>query len=150
MVVVAYEDAPSGQRRLITRDLVGGHFLSDADANDSGGPEEVGVGTYRWLDGDERRVKTLSGRLVPRTGDPPGYGGNRERKFPPDGGVGMRTVALYTWLPAEGVKDELAFPRGAEITEALEISEEWYQGRYAGSKGLFPRNYTKVLGVVSM
>lgn len=62
----------------------------------------------------------------------------------------MKLLARWAWLPAEGVTDELTFPRGAEIREALEISREWYMGAYAGSKGVFPSNYVVTLGMVTM
>jgi hypothetical protein len=149
MVVVFFDDSiggQSGQRRVITRDLVGGIFLDDTPgSSDLSGPTspppETGIGTYSWIEGEERKTRRLERRFAnPESG----------RKFPPDGGVGARLLGLWTWLPAEGVKDELSFPRGAEIREALEISSEWYQGSYAGSKGVFPSNHVKVVDVVTM
>ncbi|KAF2836857.1 hypothetical protein M501DRAFT_939084 [Patellaria atrata CBS 101060] len=67
-------------------------------------------------------------------------------RFPPDGGVGLRLLALWSYWPAEGVTDELAFPKGAEITEAEDINGDWFWGVYCGSKGLLPGGYGRVVG----
>ena len=66
--------------------------------------------------------------------------------FPPDGGVGLRGVARWGYFPAEGVQDELMFPRGAEIREAEDINHDWFWGVYCGAKGLFPGGYVQILG----
>ena len=95
------------------------------------------------MEGNERRSKTVSRQL--------GGGASVARQvFPPDGGVGMRALAAWAWIPAEGVADELLFPRGAEITEAVEVSPEWFSGCYVGMKGVFPANHVRVTGVVTM
>ena len=62
-------------------------------------------------------------------------------QIPPDGGVGMRLRARWAWFPAEGVTNELMFPRGAEIREAVDINGDWCGGVYAGRGGLFPGGY---------
>lgn len=66
--------------------------------------------------------------------------------IPPDGGVGLRIQARWSYFPAEGVEDELAFPKFAEITEAEDINGDWCWGVYAGRKGLFPGGYGRVVG----
>ncbi|KAF2423736.1 hypothetical protein EJ08DRAFT_724396 [Tothia fuscella] len=68
------------------------------------------------------------------------------RRFPPNGGVGLRCVANWSYYPDEGVKDELMFPKGAEVREGEDINGDWFWGVYAGGKGLFPGNYCSVLG----
>ncbi|RDH27358.1 hypothetical protein BDQ94DRAFT_163679 [Aspergillus welwitschiae] len=70
------------------------------------------------------------------------------RRYPPDGGVGLVVHALWSWYPEDGVKDELMFPRGAEITEAENINDDWYWGCYAGLTGLFPGAHVFVAGEV--
>ncbi|KAF2803668.1 uncharacterized protein BDZ99DRAFT_399554 [Mytilinidion resinicola] len=110
MVVVGFEDRAGGQRRVVSRDLVGGLALRDEDGLDS---QALGLGT-------------------------PG-------RFPPDGGVGLRVVALWARFPREGVEDELMFPKFAEIREAEDINGDWFWGCYAGAKGLFPGNFTRVV-----
>jgi hypothetical protein len=58
----------------------------------------------------------------------------------------LRVQALWSYFPGEGVSDELGFPRHAEIREAEDINGDWFWGVYAGSKGLFPGNYGRVVG----
>ena len=65
--------------------------------------------------------------------------------LPPDGGVGLRCLAMWSWFPADGVADELAFPKNAEIREAEQINQDWFWGVYAGEKGLFPANHVRVM-----
>ena len=67
------------------------------------------------------------------------------QRYPPDGGIGLRLLATWRYWPDEGVKDELAFPRGAEIREAADINGDWYWGVYCGAKGLFPANHVTAL-----
>jgi len=65
----------------------------------------------------------------------------RVQRYPPDGGVGLRLLARWGYLPDEGVEDELSFPRGAEIREAADINGDWYWGVYCGVGRLFPANH---------
>ncbi|MCJ1283518.1 hypothetical protein MMC26_002848 [Xylographa opegraphella] len=145
MIVAGFEDATVGQRRLIVRDLVGGHALKD----EAGATASIN-GEWSWREGHERQKRTVS-RQVPR-----GLEGNSAapaplfQKFPPDGGVGMIVLALWTYLPQEGATDELSFPKGAEIREAEDINGDWFWGCYAGAKALFPAPYVKVLAVATM
>ncbi|KAI9846416.1 MAG: hypothetical protein M1837_004007 [Sclerophora amabilis] len=67
-------------------------------------------------------------------------------RTPPDGGVGLRVLALWSYYPADGVTDELMFPRFAEVTEVDDINWDWFCGGYAGRRGLFPGNYVRVVG----
>jgi len=53
--------------------------------------------------------------------------------------------ALWTRIPDEEAKDELTFPRGAEITEVVNINGDWAWGIYCRAGGLFPANYGRVL-----
>ncbi|OJD36084.1 ring finger domain protein [Diplodia corticola] len=68
-----------------------------------------------------------------------------KKQFPPDGGLGLRALALWSYWPQDGVHDELTFPKGAEIREAEDINGDWYWGCYCGRKGLFPGNYVRGL-----
>lgn len=61
--------------------------------------------------------------------------------YPPDGGVGMRCLALYSYWPAEGVEDELAFPKNAEIREVEDQNGDWSWGVYGAKGALFPSNH---------
>ncbi len=64
--------------------------------------------------------------------------------LPPDGGVGMRCLALYNYFPGEGVDDELTFPKNAEIREVENKNGDWFWGVYAGKINLFPSNHVRV------
>ena len=145
-IVFFFEDSPVGQRRVVVRDLVGGHFLQD---DREGARVDELEGRWRWLqDGGEQQTREVSWKKAykrPDAAEAPAL-----PPFPPDGGVGMKLLAAYAWIPAEGVTNELSFPRGAEIREAMEVSDDWYLGSYAGAKGLFPSTYTKLLSVVKM
>ena len=133
MVVIGFEDSPVGQWRVIVKDLVGGHALKD-DVREAGNQEPS------W------RTRTVSYR---GTGND--EGGNTStvplllKNFPPDGGVGMRVLAKWSYWPQDDATDELAFPRGAEIREVEDMNGDWFWGSYAGVKGLFPGPYVKIL-----
>ena len=43
------------------------------------------------------------------------------------------------------VKDELSFPKNAEVREVETKNSDWCLGVYAGNVGLFPRNHVRVL-----
>ena len=146
MVTIGFEDSASGQRRIVVKDIVGGYALKDDGLNAA--DEE-----WSWRDGQERQVRTVS-KAVSAGGSPHTDTYNTInpllRKYPPDGGVGLRVLALWSYWPEEGVADELAFPKGAEIREVEDINRDWFWGCYAGRKGLFPGNYVKVRDVVGM
>ncbi|KAI9375503.1 hypothetical protein BJX61DRAFT_539786 [Aspergillus egyptiacus] len=174
MVVIGFEDYPEGQRRVIARNLVGGHALNDNHVSathtvSSSIPSPdtpSAAGDWSWKEGSERRKKaprirsswnperdrvSHSDQSTPSSisaGQPHSPTAATTRRFPPDGGVGLVVLALWSWYPEEGVDDELMFPRGAEITEAENINEDWYWGCYAGMKGLFPGSHVSVVGEV--
>ncbi|THC95067.1 hypothetical protein EYZ11_005462 [Aspergillus tanneri] len=174
MVVVGFEDHEDGQRRVIVRDLVGGRALNDDHVKSSSASAspvtvtapspEVSSGDWSWKDGTERRKKASRVRAPWVHADRERHGSlhsgsepstpvtatsnTSTRRFPPDGGVGVVLHALWSWYPEDGVKDELMFPRGAEITEAENINDDWYWGCYAGSTGLFPGTHVFVVGEI--
>ncbi|KAF2277049.1 uncharacterized protein EI97DRAFT_417035 [Westerdykella ornata] len=123
MVVVGFEDRDGGQRRVVVRELVGGWALRDEAESDGS--------IHRY-----RTPHASSSSSSPST----------TLRFPPDGGIGLRVLALWSYFPAEGVDDELGFPRHAEIREVEDINGDWYWGVYAGAKGLFPGNYGRIVG----
>ncbi|KAL4780961.1 hypothetical protein BJX76DRAFT_350516 [Aspergillus varians] len=182
MIVIGFEDYPEGQRRVIARNLVGGHALKDNHlpptsssvqvlSNPPGTPTSESpstVGDWSWKEGPERRKKTSRIRSTWNTdrdrtpnsepGTPsslnhsqpqsPSMAPSTSRRFPPDGGVGLIVHAMWSWYPEDGVQDELMFPRGAEITEAENINDDWYFGSYAGMTGLFPGTHVSVVGEI--
>jgi len=58
---------------------------------------------------------------------------------------GRRCLALYSYFPTEGVTDELAFPKNAEIQDVEDKNCDWGTGSYAGKFGLFPLNHVRTL-----
>ncbi|KAF2150635.1 hypothetical protein K461DRAFT_295892 [Myriangium duriaei CBS 260.36] len=143
--LVASQERPSDRAllRVILRALVGGHALKESPTP----APDTGVGRWRWRDpdgsagssathgpGGQVYINAQTGSLAPTAA------------LPPDGGVGLRVRALWSYFPAQEAGDELSFPRGAEITEAEDINGDWYWGVYAGRKGLFPGNYGRVVG----
>ncbi|KAL3431082.1 hypothetical protein BDV09DRAFT_177173 [Aspergillus tetrazonus] len=181
MIVVGFEDCPEGQRRVIARNLVGGHALKDKYIPSTSSVQAVSspsgtlttespttVGDWSWKEGSERRKKAsrvrsawnndrdrtpaselgASSSLNSNQSQSPSTGTLSSRRFPPDGGVGLIVHAMWSWYPEEGVDDELMFPRGAEITEAENINDDWYWGCYAGMTGLFPGSHVSVIGEI--
>ncbi|KAL9074746.1 MAG: hypothetical protein Q9161_002115 [Pseudevernia consocians] len=140
MIVIGFEDSVQGQRRIVLEDLVGGHALNDT--TDSEGK------VWRWRDETQRaQAKTMSKAVNGRSssGPTPHPNDMAGGKYPPNGGVGMRVLAMWSYWPQEGVVDELAFPKGAEIRECEDINGDWFLGVYCGRKGVFPGNYCRIL-----
>jgi hypothetical protein len=134
MVVLGFEDRDGGQRRIVVRDLVGGYVLKEED--DTFSPARsptTGVPMREWkwrdFDGNLQNYRAPASAAVPA------------QRFPPDGGTGLRLQARWNYWPDEGVKDELAFPRHAEIREATDINGDWYWGVYCGVTGLLPASF---------
>ena len=144
MVVVGFEDRDGGQRRIVVNDLVGGHALNENEvfgpgSSNSNTAAESRTNQAIWTDTDgTRQTYRFSNFSI----DPSRPGAiNVLGQFPPDGGVGLRLVADFTFYPAEGATNELCFPKGAEIREAEDINGDWLWGAYCGSKGFLPGNY---------
>ncbi|OAL48194.1 hypothetical protein IQ07DRAFT_513987 [Pyrenochaeta sp. DS3sAY3a] len=94
-------------------------------------------------DGGQRRkvVRELVGGYALKEEESSNPGSHQTQRFPPEGGVGLRLLATWRYWPDEGDKDELAFPRVAEIREARDLNGDWYWGVYCGAEGLFPANH---------
>ncbi|TQB72225.1 hypothetical protein MPDQ_006944 [Monascus purpureus] len=168
MVVVGFETHEEGQKRVVVRGLVGGHALRDeyalhqqqqqqhastpTSATFSGSntvipSPEIGSGDWSWKEGPERRKKASRVRSA-LSASPTFFSSPHSRRPPPDGGIGLIVHARWSWFPEEDIKDELMFPRGAEITEAENINDDWFWGCYAGVTGLFPGAHVVVVGEV--
>lgn len=156
MVIVGFEDKRGGQRRITVQDLVGGRFLHEETAPvDLAIPDADALFLWSWTDPELLRSKS---RLVTKdvmktapTNLPPGVAEQLALEtvtFPANGGMGMVAQALWAWYPAEGVLDELMFPRRAEVREARNVNGDWWEGVYMGQKGVFPAPYVgNVAGV---
>ena len=139
MIVIGFEDSIQGQRRVVVEDLVGGHALNNT--TDSEGK------VWRWRDESQQsQAKTISKVVNGQSSilHPPNNDLPVIAKYPPNGGVGMCVLALWSYWPLEGVEDELAFPKGAEIRECEDINGDWFLGIYCGRKGVFPGNHCRV------
>jgi len=143
MIIVGFEDNRGGQRRVVVQDLVGGRDLHEE-------PSKVTDATcaelQQWSWGDKPNLKLkLVTTDVMKTAPTNSPGLVIESAFPPDGGIDMTSVALWSWYPAEGADDELLFPKGAEIRECKDVNGDWFHGTYMGKRGLFPAPYVRVL-----
>ncbi len=150
MIIVGFQDSSQGQRRIVVEDLVGGHALRD-DAEGDSNLE------WKWQEDGQPQVRRISKASPGRANevrDSPLADGVAAppllKIYPPNGGNGMRVLALWSWWPADGVSDELAFPKGAEIRECEDVNGEWFWGTYCGKMGLFPSNYGRVLETMRM
>lgn len=130
MIVIGFEDSVRGQRRIVVEDLVSGHALSNTTDSDG----EV----WRWRDESQQ----TQAKVVSKVDNGSSFNGSIPH---PNGGVGMRVLALWSYWPQEGVEDELAFPKGAEIRECEDINGDWFLGIYCGRKGVFPGTYCRIL-----
>lgn len=148
MVIVGFEVSRSGERRVVLQDLVGGRGLvqeSSTITGPSGGELQQwswGEATHVKFDGAHKKLVTTNVMETAPTNVPDV---TIEKAFPPDGGVGMKGIALWSWYPAVGADDELLFPKGAEIKECKDVNVDWFHGTYMGKKGLFPAPYVKML-----
>ena len=115
MIIVGFEDGPTGQRRVVVKDLVGGHARKDTTT------------------------------ATTTTNSPNTSTSAFPSNIPVSGGTGLKATALWAYWPNEGVEDELGFPKGAEITEARDINGDWWEGWYCGRGGLWPEGYARVM-----
>ena len=137
MIVIGFEDSVQGQRRIVGEALVGGHRPDD--------PSNSEDKVWRWRDQSQQtQVETTKAAVNGRSSTlhPNDLSGG---KYPPSGGMGMRVQAYWSYWPQEGVDDELAFPKNAEMWECEDINGDWFLGVYCGRKGVFPGNYCRIL-----
>lgn len=148
MAVVGFQMKYGGQHRLVIHDAVGGNCLQQK-AYTSTDRGDLDLQLWSWGDGRHARGDNSNVKLV--TTDVKKSAPSTinflalERAFPPDGGVGMRAMAIWGWFPSSEADDELLFPRGAEIRECKNINGDWFYGSYMGRKGLFPAKYVVLI-----
>lgn len=143
MIIVGFIEIGGGQRRVIENDLVGGRALHE-ELSQSLDHAGLDLQQWSWADGKFVRLVTTD---VAATAPPSSSSSlTLTNKFPPDGGVGMRALVMWSWYPKEGgADDELLITRGAEVRECVDVNGDWFHGVYMGAKGLFPAPYVKVL-----
>ena len=134
MIVVGFEDRDDGQRRIVVRDLVGGHALKEEQAHST-----ARSGAHH------APLRSLDDKRNNQNARAPSNAMSSPQRYPPDGGGGLRLQAKWPYWPEEGIQDELAFPKVAEIREAVDINGDWYWGVYCGGKGLFPANHVTAI-----
>lgn len=130
MSTIGFEDREGGPKRIVVKEMVGGWALKE----DQTTRDQVSQSTPKWMwkESDGTAASITSQLMTPQM-------------MPPDGGVGMKAHAIWSYFPSRDAKDELAFPRNAIISEVEDINGDWFWGVYAGRKGLFPGNYVKVI-----
>ncbi|KAI7551031.1 hypothetical protein KC331_g2807 [Hortaea werneckii] len=131
-------DGPGGWRRCLRGHrlaVVGYQDMPEASAGGAGGGQQrvvvrdlVGGRRHKEDDGSDS-VVTGAAAIPP----PP----------PEDSSLGARCLALWSYFPPEGVEDEVAFPKNAEVTEVEDMNGDWSIGVYAGKVGLFPSNHVR-------
>ncbi|KAI6371626.1 hypothetical protein MCOR25_003909 [Pyricularia grisea] len=146
MVVVGFREAKPGRwYRLILRDLVGGRKLKVNLVE--GFPQ---LQRWSWVSEDGRAMERLVAVDVreraimgPEMEKLPASAAAAADTtvFPPDGGTGWRRQARWAWYPEPDARDELMFPKGAEIREINDENPQWFSGTYMGERGVFPANY---------
>ena len=169
MIIVGFEDREDGQRRVIVRGLVGGFAMRDtldpSSPTTPSSPQNIPTstepdarsppvrqdsGNWTWKDGTDTS-STVQRRRINRSrhywssGADPSKPTSTIPLFPPSGGIGLNCLAIWSCYPNPEDMDEIMFPRGAIITEAENINDDWLWGCYAGQKGLFPGSYVRVL-----
>ena len=171
MIIVGFEDREDGQRRVIVKGLVGGFAMRDTldpsspatpssaqnlptpstDPDAPSPPVRQDSGNWTWKDSTDtgntsRRRRINRSRHHWTSGaDPSKPTASTIPSFPPSGGIGLNCLAIWSCYPNPEDTDEIMFPRGAIITEAENINDDWLWGCYAGQKGLFPGGYVRVL-----
>ncbi|KAL8774254.1 MAG: hypothetical protein Q9209_001005 [Squamulea sp. 1 TL-2023] len=145
MIVVGFEDSSAGQRRVVVKDLVGGLGLKGAgDSGNQSSSQELS-----WQDGQQHHVRTVFGQeAFHEIQEAAAAAAPLLRQYPPNGGLGLHALAIWSYWPEGEASDELPFPRGAEIKEIEDINGDWYVGTYAGRIGLFPSNHVRVLDIL--
>lgn len=136
---------------MVPHDLVGGRKMTEEDMvawktaasnapSDPAEPVVINPQTHRqWTWREDPTSNRRATRSRTLTLD------RSAAKFPPDGGVGKKCVARWSYYPEEGEggKGELVMPKGAEITEVEFVNEDWWYGVYMGDVGLGPRAYVR-------
>lgn len=152
------------RRTMLTGDLSGtrdetrpGNTNANYIAAGSGTVDKQRSKKWSWRDGDgvvhaknlldmTEQTPRDGGSGVDNATTPVVEGSSRMAAVvPPDGGSGLRILALWSYFPSASATDELSFPRGAEIREAVDINGDWFWGRYAGAVGLFPGNFGRII-----
>lgn len=145
MAIVGFAEGSLGLRRRTLHEAVGGKTLVAApyEGPAIAGAEAMRLQMWSWKGEGREEMKKLVAVDVAATA--PSTSGAGTDQFPPAGGSGQKAVARWAWYPQLDAKDELLFPKGAEIREIEDVNGEWWFGVYMGAEGLFPAPYVRVI-----
>lgn len=143
MVIVGFTEGKVGQWRYVDRDLVGGRTLLQEPYE---GVQHQGKGLQKWTwkQGSQSWARLVT-EEVKDTAPTSDESIAISDSFPPEGGLGKRALAKWSWFPQAGADDELLFPRGGEVREIEDVNGDWFYGTYMGAKGLFPAPYVRLV-----
>lgn len=138
MAVVAYRKEPYGRRRVVVDNKIGGISLQKENYNERQEKWIWPTGFGKWAS----RLVSKSVEDIVLAQDAAGC----TPHHPSSGGEGRHAHALYSWFPdgSPERQNELLFPRGAEISEVVEVSGEFWEGSYMGKVGIFPISYVQL------
>lgn len=149
MLVVGFEDREHGKQRIVVEGIVGGwSWMGYEDGRDDAAgrlsreeqPDSVAPQRWSYKDDAAGGYKTVRRPVSSAT-----QNNNNNHLLPPLGGYGLRMLALWSRISDEGVVDELEFPRGAQITEVVDINGDWCWGIYCRRGGLFPGGFGRAV-----
>lgn len=140
MVLVGFAEGKNGLWRYIDRDLIGGVMLRQEPYERS---QQLGQKLQKWVwQQGEQKWERLVANEVSASAPTTDGSSSFSESFPPEGGLGRRGVAKFSWF--SDAKDELSFPKDAEIREIEDVNGDWYWGTYMGAKGVFPGEYVRL------
>lgn len=140
MVLVGFAEGKNGLWRYVDRDLIGGVMLRQDSYERS---QQLGqkLQKWGWQQGEQKWERLVASEV--KASAPTSDGSTTfTESFPPEGGLGQRGVAKFSWF--SDAKDELSFPKDAEIREIEDVNGDWYWGTYMGAKGVFPGAYVRL------
>ncbi|KAI5357061.1 Putative Zinc finger, ZZ-type, SH3 domain, Zinc finger, RING-type, Zinc finger, RING/FYVE/PHD-type [Septoria linicola] len=127
---ISSANGPNGWRRCLQ-----GHRMAVVGYQDTptpAGPGKVRV-TMREMVGGWRLKDDVAERQ------------NDRRAVPAESSGETSAVAVWSRWPKADEKDELHFPKNAELRENEDLNPDWSVAVYAGKVGLVPKNYTRKL-----
>ena len=120
---ISQTNGPNGWRRCLQ-----GHRMAVIGYQDT-----LEGGHLRITDAEQVGGRTFKEDEISLSSQPP-LGG-----YPPNGGIGMSCLAIYSYFPKGAVNDELAFPKNAEIREVEDMNGDWFWGYLRWSHQFIPK-----------
>lgn len=157
-------EALTSMRRIpnnIYRPCINGHHpmqlitLTSTDPLSITFNQNLGPSDHNVLYSEKKKIEKKGNASSSQQQPPPSLPPSSNQRQPPSSqqqqqqqigktiGPGQPMTAAWAYWPAEGVEDELGFPRGAEVWQAQDINGDWAWGWYAGRSGLYPGGYVR-------